>query len=210
MLEVRPISSETSRNGRCMSESTRRDARRNHDRLLRVARQVFAERGVDAPMTTVARSAGLAPATLYRHFPTRAALTAAVFTGDLEACTTLLDEGLADPDPRRGLVMVLDEVARQQVQDPAWADAFLGHAPSLPAFDALRRRTDDLLGELVRRAQSEGGLREDFTTGDVYILLFANRGLAALAPEAALRASRRLMELFVEACFDGPADHVRA
>ncbi|NOV97200.1 AcrR family transcriptional regulator [Isoptericola halotolerans] len=155
-------------------------------------------------MATVARTAGLAPATLYRHFPSRAALTAAVFTGDLEGCATLVEEALADTDPRRGLVMLLDEVAKQQIQNRAFADAFLGQAPALPAFDALRRRTLDLLGDLVRRAKASGGLREDFSPGDVFVMLYANRGFAAMPQESAERASNRLTALFIEACFIQP------
>lgn len=187
---------------RNMDESTRRDARQNRDKILRTARQVFSEQGLDAPMTTVARSAGLAPATLYRHFPSRAALTTAVFSSDLQSCAALLKTALDDPDPRHGLVTVLAEIAKQQVQQPAFADAFLGRAPSLPEFEALRRETEHLLGDLVERAKAEGSLRKDFTVNDVFIVLFANRGLAAMPPGAGLNASRRLMAFLSEAFFN--------
>ena len=55
-------------------DGLRADARRNRERVLAAARAVFAEHGIDAPMATVARRAGVGVATLYRHFPTRDAL----------------------------------------------------------------------------------------------------------------------------------------
>ena len=57
----------------------RRDARRNRERLVEAAHAVFAEQGLEAPLDVIARRAGVGNATLYRHFPTRAALVDAVF-----------------------------------------------------------------------------------------------------------------------------------
>jgi AcrR family transcriptional regulator len=177
----------------------RRDARRNQDALVDVAREVFAAQGVDAPMTTIARSAGLSSATLYRHFPTRAALTAAVFTQELETCATTFDAALKNPDSRQALIDVLEEIAAHQVRDPAFADAFLGQAASLPALTTLRHRSHRALRDLVARAQADGGLRSDFTVDDVFVLLHANRGLARLPAEESSKASRRLTSLFIHA-----------
>ena len=54
--------------------SPRRDARRNHERLLAEARRLFGERGIDAPLDELAARAGVGAGTVYRHFPTRDAL----------------------------------------------------------------------------------------------------------------------------------------
>ena len=56
----------------------RADAKRNRDRIVEVAREVFRERGYDASLDDIAKRAGVGPGTLYRHFPTREALLDAV------------------------------------------------------------------------------------------------------------------------------------
>lgn len=56
----------------------RADARRNYDKILGVAREVFAEKGADAALDEIAKRAGVGPGTLYRHFPSRADLLLAV------------------------------------------------------------------------------------------------------------------------------------
>ncbi|MDI2130058.1 TetR/AcrR family transcriptional regulator [Yinghuangia seranimata] len=59
--------------------SVRRDAQRNRTRLLDTAAQVFQEAGAEAPLDLIAERAGVANATLYRHFPTRRLLISAVY-----------------------------------------------------------------------------------------------------------------------------------
>ena len=56
----------------------RADAKRNYDRIVEVAREVFREQGYDASLDEVAKRAGVGPGTLYRHFPTRDALLDAI------------------------------------------------------------------------------------------------------------------------------------
>src|SRR5206468_1717714 len=63
----------------------RADARRNYTRLLTAAREAYTEHGPDTRLDDVARRAGVGPGTLYRHFPTREALLAAVYRDDVEA-----------------------------------------------------------------------------------------------------------------------------
>src|SRR5881227_1228774 len=82
----------------------RADARRNYERLLAAARAAFAEHGVDASLDDIARSAGVGPGTLYRHFPTRHALLEAVL-GDAQATLLAEAEKLAtEPDPDAALL----------------------------------------------------------------------------------------------------------
>lgn len=64
----------------------RADAQRNLDALLEAAKAVFADSGVDAPVREVAARAGVGVATVYRHFPQRADLIAAVFRREVDAC----------------------------------------------------------------------------------------------------------------------------
>ena len=64
----------------------RADAQRNIDTLLETAKAVFAVSGVDAPMREIAAKAGVGVGTIYRHFPQRADLVAAVFRHEVDAC----------------------------------------------------------------------------------------------------------------------------
>lgn len=68
----------TAGDGEARARPLRADARRNHDKLLAAARQVFAEKGTEGSLDEVARRAGVGPGTLYRHFPTREDLIAAL------------------------------------------------------------------------------------------------------------------------------------
>src|ERR1700743_114630 len=62
----------------------RADAQRNHDAILAAAKSVFAQAGTDAPMDDVARAAGVGKGTLYRRFPTREHLFAAILQGRVD------------------------------------------------------------------------------------------------------------------------------
>src|SRR5260221_10902388 len=68
------------------SRPVRADAQRNTDALLEAALAVFTTSGVDAPVREIAEKAGVGVGTLYRHFPQRSDLIAAVFRRELDAC----------------------------------------------------------------------------------------------------------------------------
>ncbi|MGW1785922.1 TetR/AcrR family transcriptional regulator [Streptomyces sp. NPDC002143] len=53
-------------------------AARNRAALVAAAREIYAEHGLDAPLSAIARRAGVGQGVLYRHFPDRAAISAAV------------------------------------------------------------------------------------------------------------------------------------
>jgi AcrR family transcriptional regulator len=80
----------------------RTDAERNRSRILAAAQRVFGEQGLDAPLTDVARGAGVGIDTLYRRFPTREALITDAFAEKMAAYAKAVDAALADPDPWHG------------------------------------------------------------------------------------------------------------
>ena len=81
----------------------RRDARENHERLIEAARRVFASSGFEASLAAIASEAGVGRATLYRNFPDKFALVAAIFEDNLVALETL-----ASSVPYGGLVLATD------------------------------------------------------------------------------------------------------
>ncbi|MER5551136.1 helix-turn-helix domain-containing protein [Streptomyces sp. NPDC002793] len=170
----------------------RADARENRDRILRAAREAFAAQGTDVPIAAIARRAGVGVATLYRRFPTRASLVTEAFAEELSHCVSVLDDGLADPDPWRGFCTVIEKVCLMQAADRGFTEAFLTEFPDQADFALARSRAEEGLALLVRRAKDAGALRQDFEPSDVTLLLLANCGVAVGSGEEAARASRRL------------------
>ncbi|MCR6482883.1 TetR/AcrR family transcriptional regulator [Amycolatopsis sp. OK19-0408] len=181
------------------SSRIRADARRNRERLLAAARAVFAERGIDAPMATVARRAGVGVATLYRRFPTRDALVRAAFTRQMETCTRVFTEALTDPDPWRGFQRLIETVCELQREERGFPAAFIAAFPDDAAAHAqLRSQADRELANLVRRAQAAGALRADFHPADLAVVFLAHGGLVSAQP-ADDAASRRLVAYLLQA-----------
>jgi len=83
----------------------RADAKRNRDRIVEVAREVFRERGYDASLDDIAKRAGVGPGTLYRHFPTRDALLDAVMQVWVDRVTETTDKALTYEGPTRDFLV---------------------------------------------------------------------------------------------------------
>ncbi|GAB2477191.1 TetR/AcrR family transcriptional regulator [Streptosporangium sandarakinum] len=184
----------------------RADARRNRGRILVAAREVFAEHGIDAPMATVARRAGVGVATLYRRFPTRDALVRAAFAQQVETCGRALTEALADPDPWRGFQRLVETVCELQREEQGFPAAFVAAFPDSAAEHAqARERAERDLMTLVRRAQAAGALRADFHPSDLAVALLAHCGLVTALPHDGA-ASRRLVAYLLQS-FRAEAAH---
>ncbi|WP_433381715.1 TetR/AcrR family transcriptional regulator [Actinoplanes sp. CA-142083] len=177
-----------------LTQSLRSDARDNRDRILVAARAVFAAEGLEVPLREIARRAGVGPATLYRHFPTKQALVTEAFAEQLHACHAVLEEGLAAADPWTGLSTAIARLCELHARDWGFAAAF-SHAD----LTAARSRSLAALAELASRARATGRMRADVTVDDLILMLAANTGLRATSPEARVAASRRFAELTIRA-----------
>ncbi|MFC5949385.1 TetR/AcrR family transcriptional regulator [Pseudonocardia lutea] len=170
----------------------RADAERNRRALVAAARAVFGEQGLQAPFDEIARRAGVGNATLYRRFPSRRALAAAVFAERLGDFARAAEEALAEPDPWTGFRTYVLTVLRMQAADRGLADLLTLSVPTEPELEALRGRVVAGLTELVDRAQRSGDLRTDVTPEDLGLLLMANAGLVHRTAEAAPHAWERM------------------
>jgi len=187
----------------------RADAARNRAAIVEAAREVFAEQGLDAPLDEIARRAGTGNATLYRRFPTRGNLIAAVFAERMAEHLDAVEAALADPDPWHGFASYVEAVGAMQARDRGIADLVTMDISTAPEIERLRSRAFDGLVQLVERARSAGVLRADFTTVDVVILLMANAGLVERAHGVTADASARLIHVLLDgfrahAASDGP------
>lgn len=185
----------------------RADARHNRERILVAARAVFAEHGIDAPMATVARRAGVGVATLYRRFPTRDALVRAAFAQQMETCARTLTEALADPDPWRGFRRLVETVCELQREERGFPAAFVAAFPdSAVEHVRVRKQAERDFVILVRRAQAAGALRADFHPSDLTVALLSHYGLVTALPHDR-SASRRLVAYLLQS-FRAEAAHV--
>lgn len=186
----------------------RSDARDNRERILDAARALFATEGLRVPMREVARRAGVGPATLYRRFPTKRELVTEAFTDQLRACRTIVDEGLAHPDPWAGFCLVVEKTCELHARHLGFTEAFMAAYPEAMDFAAARAYSLKSAGELARRAREAGGLRPDFVLDDLILMIMANRGIHALSTAARVAASRRFAALVIQA-FRASPEHTR-
>ena len=176
----------------------RADAARNREAIVDAARAVFAEQGLDAPLDEIAKRSGTGNATLYRRFPTRADLVAAVFADRMAAHAEAVETALADDDPWNGFASYIRAVTAMQASDLGIADLVTMDLSSAPEIEASRARAYDGLVRLIGRAHGAGALRVDFTDQDVVLLLMANAGLVERAHGIPDEASARLTALLLD------------
>ena len=172
----------------------RADAVKNREHILAVAREALREAG-DASLIGIARRADVGPGTLYRHFPTREALIAAVYKEDVERLVRSVPQVLAEHAPldafrvwfrtladfvqlKRGLGEALQTPVLQEVTDSAYA----------PVVSAV--------GELIAACAADGSMREGLDPEDVLLMMSFMTRVGPISAAAA-RADRA-MELAIE------------
>ncbi|MCZ4604457.1 TetR/AcrR family transcriptional regulator [Streptomyces sp. Lzd4kr] len=96
----------------------RKDAARNWERIVAVAREVVAD-GTPLQLNDIARRTGMGVGTVYRHFPTAEALLETVATPSLEALAAHGEQALAEANPQRALTDFLTRTIEAQVTDAA-------------------------------------------------------------------------------------------
>jgi len=162
----------------------RADARRNREKVLRAARDVFAEAGYDAPLDDIAVRAGVGAGTVYRHFPSKEALFEAVITARVEDLVADARARSAADEPGPAFYGFLDRVAAE-----ASAKRDLPDAIAIPG--ALQDAMHACLGQLLTHAQAAGAVRPGITAADLIVLLkgmFASlRGTTSGPIDPALR-----------------------
>ena len=163
----------------------RKDAQRNREAILAAARELFAE-SADVPMYEIARRAGVGQATLYRNFPDRRNLAAALIREHMEQTERLAAEHAGDPDAFFVLIRnVVETMARfHALGELAREDACLGSE-----LDRRRRRMAELLQEPLRAAKAAGHLRRDLTIDDVFLMVSMLKGAVDRADGPAARAA---------------------
>ncbi|MEU6419453.1 TetR/AcrR family transcriptional regulator [Streptomyces spiralis] len=176
----------------------RRDALRNRKLLANTAREVFAEQGLDAPLDVIARRAGVGNATLYRHFPTRAALVDEVFRDALTETAAAGERARAAEDAWVGLTQYLRTVFAGLAADRGTNDLMTTNLEGVTSLEAIHAHNRETIDELIRHGKEQGTIRPDLTTEDLLFTLAAlGRAVPALttvAPDAWLRPLTLLLD----------------
>jgi len=173
----------------------RADARRSRVKLLRAATAAFAEHGADAPLDDIARQAGVGIGTLYRHFPTRLDLQAAVYTSQVQTVCEAADDLLVSTDPEQALIAWVHALAAYLVTKRGLANALIGAVgKDSELMNGCMSAMRDAAERLVDNAKQAGVLRADVSARD---LLRVVHGIA-VATEQSPQDTDRLMALMLD------------
>jgi AcrR family transcriptional regulator len=146
----------------------RADARRNRERIVKAARAVFADQGIDAQIDDVAKRAKVGVGTVYRHFPTKEALLDALVRERFEEIAGYANEALQREDAWDGFCELIWRAAERNAVDRAFCEVVAGTDQSAVVEDTgLARSTE----ELMDRAKAQGRMRADATSMDVEIMM---------------------------------------
>ena len=184
----------TEASGVTLEHTARRaDAVRNRTAILKAAKQLVAEQGTEVAMGEIARAAGVAVGTLYRHFPNKADLLAAVVNEYVESLADAaqgawerVEEGQSDAAQElldfleRALEMIARSHAAKAVAQALGAEV---------EYAEPETRAAEALGRLIERGRASGRLRADLTVSDLYILMVFYPG------EGSAEIRRRWLEL---------------
>ena len=178
------------------ARALRADAQRNVAAVIEAAKAVFKTAGVDAPVRDIAARAGVGMGTLYRHFPQRADLIAAVFRNEVDACAAAAPALAAQHRPGEALAQWMQRYADFISTKRGLAAAL--HSGD-PAFDVLPVYFDKhlrpALQNLLEAAVAAGEVRDDVDPGD---LLSAVGSLGMRMSAGSSAQTHRMVALLVD------------
>lgn len=152
------------------AKPVRKDVTRNRARLVQAAREVFAERGLDATLDDIARHAGVGTGTAYRHFANKHDIAGEVLAEATQQVLADAQAALTIEDPWDALVTFFETSAARQAVDRGLHQALRGQGR---AEDRLLLRTTlvDAVAQLFARAKAAGVVRADADPADAAPML---------------------------------------
>ena len=176
----------------------RADAQRNHERVLRAAGEVLSERGLEVGVDEVAARAGVGKATVYRSFPTKELLVAAVACERLRWLEGLTVEAARSDNPWAAFGELLRTMAEAKAGNRIFA-AIMSSVSELPDVGHARADSTAAMERLMRRAKVQGAMRADATPRDVHVLFAGVARMLAEEGETDPAVWRRHADLIVAA-----------
>lgn len=170
------------------------DADAKRARLLAISHSVFAREGLDAPMPAIAAAAGIGVGSLYRQFPSKRELLAALVIERLEEVIADAEAALGGGSPPgQALTAFLWDHSERSVADDVLAEA-LACLQVDPAVKRVRARSTAALQQLLDAAKEDGAVRADATALDLRLIFAAARA----AEQVETGAWRRALELGID------------
>ena len=152
-----------------VDKTMRADARRNREKLLEAAAELFASDGTDVSLEAVAKRAGVGIGTLYRHFPTRDALIAETYRNEVAHVADGAAELLASLPPDQAMEEWLERFIAYAAAKRGMAEALKQLSVSREElFPEARRRIGETTDTLLAAGVEAGTIRPDVTADDVY------------------------------------------
>jgi AcrR family transcriptional regulator len=184
--------------GPAPADGLRSDARRNRERLVAAAREIFAAEGIEVSVREIAQRAEVGMGTLYRHFPTRDDLVDAVLEDGFEEFVGIAEVALAEPDGWTGFRRFLEEALLLHARNRGLKEVLERRLAGKERAEAMRRRIEPLVGRLVTRAQAQGKLRPDFRPEDVALLFWGGDRVIELSAAVAPQLWRRYLGFLID------------
>lgn len=146
----------------------RADARRNREKLVEIAAQAFAEKGVETSLEDIARRAGVGIGTLYRHFPTREHLVEVVYRRELEilalAARDLLETHAPDAALEKWMRLFVGYIATKRGMANSLRILMSSNSALFAEGSGVLRGAFD---DLLKHAAHAGAVRSDIDTTDI-------------------------------------------
>jgi AcrR family transcriptional regulator len=149
----------------------RADALRNRERLLDAAATVFRERGIDVSVGEVAQLAGVGRGTLFRNFPTKQDLIAAIVRKRIEEAQAIGSELLSTGDPAESVFTFIGEIAGRQALERTLFEAVAGEFLARPEIRAAFAEVLAVLDQLLDAGKRAGTVRAEVGALDVMMLV---------------------------------------
>jgi AcrR family transcriptional regulator len=177
---------------------TRADAVRNRARVIAAAAEVFAEKGEDAVVPEIAARAGVGKGTVYRCFPTKDHLVAAVATERVRWFEREIRAAAAGADPWGAFSAFMARVADAHCADRGMVFS-MAQGIALPELVAARADVTVALRELMDRAIAQGAMRPDAEPADLRIMLSGVARALVATGERDPAVWRRYVQFVVDA-----------
>jgi AcrR family transcriptional regulator len=136
----------------------------NRRAIIAAAREIFADEGIQAPLSAVARRAGVGQGSLYRHFPDRLSLAVAVFDDNVQQLEELIEQDdvtLSD---------LFDQVTEQAIVSTALVDLMLVERHD-PRAQALAGRVLGVVDSVLARDRERGRIGQTVEAADVMLAI---------------------------------------
>jgi AcrR family transcriptional regulator len=177
----------------------RADAERNRRRILDAARQVFADEGLGVGVDAVARTAGVGVGTLYRRFPTKHDLLAAVIEDGVCRLAEEVEQVESIEDPWQAFESTVRAFAETIARDRGFYEVIHGTPEFIPIARESKLRLMDSVQRVLTRAQKARVVRKDIVADDIAVL----SQVAARMPRWRVEAQPELWTRYLALALDG-------